>query len=72
VNLGGESSSLPGQLLEVQLVMARNSFSRTSDRERHREDWYAERRFTVEQLLDEEAFEGEVLDQCCGGGTIDG
>jgi hypothetical protein len=50
--------------------MARNSFSHTSDHQRHTEDWYVEPRFTVEQLLDEESFEGEVLDPCCGGGTI--
>jgi hypothetical protein len=50
--------------------MARNSFSHTSDHPRHLEDWYVEPRFTVEQLLDAETFEGEVLDPCCGGGTI--
>jgi hypothetical protein len=50
--------------------MARNSFAHTSDHDRHPEDWYPEPRFVVEQLLDAEAFEGEVLDPCCGGGTI--
>jgi hypothetical protein len=33
-------------------------------------DWYCEPRWCVHQLLDHETFTGEILDPCCGGGTI--
>jgi hypothetical protein len=42
---------------------------------RDQQEWYVEPRWCVELMLDQlerdgEPFEGEVLDPCCGGGTI--
>jgi hypothetical protein len=49
----------------------RNSgYPRNSGYERVDKDWYVEPRWCVHQLLDHESFEGEILDPCCGGGTI--
>jgi hypothetical protein len=33
-------------------------------------EWYVEPRWCVRQLLDAEPFNGEILDPCCGRGTI--
>jgi hypothetical protein len=38
--------------------------------ERIKNDYYREPRWAVEKLLQNEQFQGSVLDPCCGGGTI--
>jgi hypothetical protein len=48
---------------------------RHSGYKRVKHDWYCEPPWLVDQMLDQleadgEPFEGEVLDPCCGGGTI--
>jgi hypothetical protein len=51
--------------------MSRNSgYPRNSGYDRVDENWYVEPRWCVELLLDQERFDGEVLDPCCGSGTI--
>jgi hypothetical protein len=51
--------------------MSRNSgYPRNSGYTRVDKDFYVEPRWCVELLLDQERFDGEVLDPCCGSGTI--
>jgi hypothetical protein len=50
--------------------MPRNSYFHTSDYEPDPLEWLVEPRSCVDQFLDAEEFDGEVLDPCCGGGTI--
>jgi hypothetical protein len=50
--------------------MPRNSFMRNSGYPKDPLQWLVEPPWCVELFLDEESFEGEVLDPCCGGGTI--
>jgi hypothetical protein len=45
-------------------------YPQRSGYERDPGEWYVEPRWVVHQLLDVERFDGEVLDPCCGGGTI--
>jgi hypothetical protein len=52
-------------------VETRNSgYPRRSGYDRVARDWYVEPPWLIHQLLDHESFEGEILDPCCGGGTI--
>jgi hypothetical protein len=52
-------------------VGSRNAgYPRRSGYARQANDWYVEPRWCIDQLLDHENFEGEILDPCCGGGTI--
>jgi hypothetical protein len=51
--------------------MSRNKgYPRNSGYKRVDKDFYVEPRWVVHLLLDVESFEGEVLDPCCGTGTI--
>jgi hypothetical protein len=50
--------------------MRNKGYPRNSGYERIDKDFYVEPRWVVHLLLDVEAFEGEVLDPCCGSGTI--
>jgi hypothetical protein len=50
--------------------MRNRGYPRHSGYERIDKDFYVEPRWVVHLLLDVEAFEGEVLDPCCGSGTI--
>jgi hypothetical protein len=45
-------------------------YPRRSGYERSEYNFYTEPRWVVENMLDEEDFEGETLDPCCGVGTI--
>jgi hypothetical protein len=45
-------------------------YPRHSGYQRVDKDFYVEPRWVVHLLLDVESFEGEVLDPCCGSGTI--
>jgi hypothetical protein len=45
-------------------------YPRNSGCARVDQDWYREPRYVTEQLLSAQEFEGEILDPCCGGGTI--
>jgi hypothetical protein len=47
-----------------------NGYPRISGYERVDNDFYVEPRWVVHQMLKVEPFEGEVLDPCCGTGTI--
>jgi hypothetical protein len=49
---------------------ATRGYPRNSGYERVDKDWYREPRYVTAQLLDAEEFEGEILDPCCGGGSI--
>jgi hypothetical protein len=54
-----------------RMQMPRNKgYPRISGYERVDNDFYVEPRWLVRLLLDVESFEGEVLDPCCGVGTI--
>jgi hypothetical protein len=50
--------------------MRNSGYPRRSGYPRQPNDWYCEPRWCVHQLLDHETFEGEIVDPCCGGGTI--
>jgi hypothetical protein len=51
--------------------MPRNrGYPRHSGYRRERNEWYVEPRWCVHQILDAVEIKGEVLDPCCGGGTI--
>src|SRR5215471_6763266 len=51
--------------------MPRNKgYPRNSGYQRMAKDFYVEPPWVVHLLLDVESFEGEVLDPCCGSGTI--
>jgi hypothetical protein len=49
---------------------ATKGYPRVSGYDRVEDDYYREPRYVTEQLLNAEEFEGEILDPCCGGGTI--
>jgi hypothetical protein len=51
--------------------MSRNrGYPRNSSYARVDKDFYVEPRWCVELMLDAETFDGDVLDPCCGIGTI--
>jgi hypothetical protein len=50
--------------------MRNRGYPRLSGYPREDKDNYVEPRWEVELMLDVESFEGEVLDPCCGSGTI--
>ena len=47
-----------------------HGFPRQSGYIREAHDFYVEPRWVVSLLLDVEQFDGEILDPCCGAGTI--
>jgi hypothetical protein len=50
--------------------MRNRGYPRNSGYDRVPRDFYVEPRWSIELLLDQEEFIGEVLDPCCGIGTI--
>jgi hypothetical protein len=50
--------------------MRNRGYPRRSGYKRVKDDFYVEPRWVVELILDVEEIEGEVLDPCCGTGTI--
>jgi hypothetical protein len=59
---------MPGDL--AQRLPATSGYPRVSGYARVDRDWYVEPRWVVHLLLDVESVDGEVLDPCCGSGTI--